>query len=106
MAKQKSKIWVYAYRPKWNKEGLFYSYLSFAPDESFENAETQLIGEQEIEFEVPDSYDFDAHVVESLQKQKQAVMAELQTRITEIDRQIQEHLALPMNMPEEGTYDL
>lgn len=100
-----TKVWVYASRYKWqDSKEVNFGIVYHNPGDNFEDAEHQIIGEQEITYEVPDNYDFDVGVISALQKKKQLVMAEFQARITEIERQIQEHLAIPMQttLKEEG----
>lgn len=93
--KKTEKIWVFASHYKWQDSNeVHFGILTHNPGDNFEDAEHQIIGEQEITYEVPDNYDFDAGVISALQKKKQLVMAEFQARITEIERQIQEHLAI------------
>ena len=107
MAKQTATVWVAATRYKWQqKHEVNFDLYTHEPGDHFEDDEHQLVGRQEITFEVPDSYNFDAKIIDILQAEKIRVMAEFQVRITQIERQIQEHLALPMaeTMPEGGTH--
>lgn len=93
--KKTEKIWVYATRYKWQDSNeVNFGILAHNPGDNFEDAEHQIIGEQEITYEIPDNYDFNSGVIANLQKQKQRLMADFQARITEIERQIQEHLAI------------
>lgn len=51
-------------------------------------------GANTIEVEVPDNFDPRAAQVEALKRQKQAVMADFQKRVTDIERQIAQLTAL------------
>lgn len=94
--KIKAKIYPYAYRLKWEakEKPCSFGFLDHEPGENFNNGEFQLLPAVEIEYEVPDNYDFNAGVVANLQAAKQRLMAEFQNRVTQIEREIQEHLAL------------
>lgn len=104
--KIKATIYPYAYRLKWEakEKPCSFGFLDHEPGENFNNGEFQVLPAVEIEYEVPDNYDFNSGVVANLQAAKQRLMAEFQNRITEIERQIQEHLAIPMQtaLKEEG----
>jgi len=52
------------------------------------------VGPYPIEVEVPDGFDPRAAQVEALKRQKQAVMADFQKRVTDIERQIAQLTAL------------
>ena len=100
--KKLETITTYAYKPKYGDMELMFSNGTLGP--TFEDEQFQIIGTQQVEVEYPDSYEWEKKAVVILQAKKTSLMAEFQARITEIDRQIQEHLALPMNTPEGGTH--
>jgi len=58
------------------------------------HSERVLVGEQELEVEVPDGFDMRAGLVKGLEAEKKRLMAEFQARVTAIDNQIQKYLAI------------
>ena len=53
-----------------------------------------LIGIQDVTVEIPESFDIRDGLVKNLEREKKALMAEFNKRVTEIDRQIQTYLAI------------
>lgn len=95
--KKQMLVTTYAYRAKKRAYPAGHAELmaSFGPlSPTFEDEEFQIIGTQEVEVDFPDNFNFDDRLVQILQEKKRELMAEFQNRITEIERQIQEHLAI------------
>lgn len=53
-----------------------------------------LIGPYEFMVEVPDNFDIKAHKIATLQEAKRRIQAEFSAKVTEIDRRINELLAI------------
>jgi len=82
--KIKTKAHIYYSKYSWEEKGAFLLFYA-----KIDDTETQLhICEQEIEIEVPDSFDPRAQQIEALEKQKQKVMADYQKTVTEINNRI------------------
>lgn len=78
------------WREDWNGVGYFQICRSNMGDvEGYIN-----VCEASVEVEVPDNFDPRAAQVEALKRQKQAVMADFQKRVTDIERQIAQLTAL------------
>jgi hypothetical protein len=75
----------------WRKEDHGFSFTSFDPS----NIPGRVTVRQEtIEVEVPDDFDPRPELVDQLKKQKEEARAEFAARVVEIDRQINELMAL------------
>jgi hypothetical protein len=53
-----------------------------------------LVGQQAVEVEVPDDFDIRAGLVDNLEREKRRIAAEYQKRVTELNSQIRNLLAL------------
>ena len=83
-------IHVHYQKHSWETEGkfiVFYVQLDDTEDRTY-------VGPQEIEIEVPDSYDPRAQQVAALEALKQKVMADYQKSVTEINDRISKLMAL------------
>jgi hypothetical protein len=58
------------------------------------HGERVLVGEQEVEVDVPEGFDMRSGLVKNLEAEKKRLMAEFQARVTAIDNQIQKYLAI------------
>jgi hypothetical protein len=88
--KIKTTIHVHFQKHSWETEGkfvVFYCHLDDTEDRTY-------VGPQEIEIEVPDSYDPRAQQVAALEALKQKVMADYHKSVTEINDRISKLLAL------------
>jgi hypothetical protein len=74
----------------WDNEGKF-EVFSFKLDDTDNRT---YVGEQEIEVDVPDSYDPRAQQIAALEKHKQKVMADYQKMVTDINEKISKLQAL------------
>lgn len=81
---------VHWLKRSWQPEGSF----GFANHPMGNISDYTDVCEATVEVEVPDNFDPREAQVESLLRQKQALMAEFQTRCTEIERQISKLTAL------------
>lgn len=93
------KAYVHAQkRDRWDSEKQEWvpevSYVIHACDMTKYIEDSVFIGEQEIEVEIPDDFDFRPGLVESLEREKKAVMAEFGKRVAELDAKIQKLLAI------------
>ena len=83
-------IHVHYQKHSWETEGkfiVFYVQLDDTEDRTY-------VGEQEIEIEVPDSYDPRAQQVAALETLKKKVMADYQKSVMDINHRISKLLAL------------
>jgi hypothetical protein len=74
----------------WEDEGKFEVFSVRFDDDDHRT----YVGEQEIEIDVPDSYDPRAQQIAALEKQKQKVMADYQKMVTDINDRISKLQAL------------
>ena len=81
---------VHWLKRSWQPEGSF----GFANHPMGDIADYVDVCEATVEVEVPDNFDPREAQVDSLKRQKQALMAKFQTRVTEIERQISKLTAL------------
>jgi hypothetical protein len=100
--KVKVKVFVHAgktwrYDPTTTETVESVKYELFPFDMSHTSMDAVLVGEQEIEIEVPDSYDPRPAMVKKLEREKENVKAAFAKRITEIDSQIRNLLAIESN---------
>ena len=88
--KIKTTVHIHYQQNSWENEGkfiVFYCHLDDTKDRTY-------VGAQEIEIEVPDSYDPRAQQVAALEALKQKVMADYQKSVTEINDRISKLQAL------------
>jgi hypothetical protein len=88
--KIKTTIHVHYQKHSWETEGkfiVFYVQLDDTEDRTY-------VGPQEIEIEVPDSYDPRAQQVAALETLKKKVMADYQKSVTEINDRISKLMAI------------
>jgi len=88
--KIKTTVHIHYQQNSWENEGkfiVFYCHLDDTKDRTY-------VGAQEIEIEVPDSYDPRAQQVAALEKQKQKVIADYQKSVMDINYRISKLLAL------------
>jgi hypothetical protein len=88
--KIKTTVHIHYQQNSWENEGefvVFYCHLDDTKDRTY-------VGAQEIEIEVPDSYDPRSQQVAALEKQKQKVMADYQKSVMDINHRISKLLAL------------
>lgn len=88
----KIKVTAHIYHSKysWEKNGEFLLFYAKVDD-----TETMIhVGEQEVEIDVPDSFDPRAQQIAALEKQRQKVMADYQKTVTEINERISKLQAL------------
>jgi hypothetical protein len=90
MMKIKTTINIFYTQYAWEEKGT-YEVLSFKPEDSDQRT---YIGSQEIEINVPDSYDPRAKQIAALQAQKLKIMADYQKTVTEINARISELQAI------------
>ena len=74
------------------RDGLKYSFWEF--EKMGNGSGFALVAPHTLAFEVPDSFNPSGQFVEALEAEKKKVMAAFQNRITEIDRQISQFLAI------------
>lgn len=72
-------------------DGLKYDFWQW---EDLKNSGLALVAPYTITLEVPDNFNPNGQFVAALEAEKKKVMAEFQNRITEIDRQISQFLAI------------
>jgi len=65
-----------------------------------QSPERVFITQQDFEVEIPDDFDIRVGLVENLRKKKEKAMADFQAMVTEIDRQIAQHLAISNDVVE------
>ena len=90
--KIKTTVHIHYQQNSWENEGkfiVFYCHLDDTKDRTY-------VGAQEIEIEVPDSYDPRAQQVAALEKQKQKVIADYQKSVMDINHRISKLLALEL----------
>lgn len=85
------KGFVHAEHEPWQKEPQFVIYPF---DMSKMSNHRVLLHERDIEIDVPDDFDPRAGLVANLEREKEAITAAFQARITEINGQIQSLLAI------------
>lgn len=88
----KIKITAHVYHCKysWEEKGEFLLFYAKVDD-----TDTMIhVNEQEVEIEVPDSYDPRAQQIAALEKKKQKVMADYQKMVNEINERISNLQAL------------
>jgi hypothetical protein len=85
------KGFIHAEKEPWD-EKVKYAIYPFNMQGTSRN--TVLIRQQDIEVEVPDDFDIRPGLVDGLEKEKQRVTAEFQARLTELNAQIQNLLAI------------
>jgi hypothetical protein len=85
------KGFIHAEKEPWDEKA---KYAVYPFDMSKTSRNTVLIGEQDIEVDIPDGFDIRPGLVENLEKEKQRITAEFQARVTELNGQIQSLLAL------------
>ncbi|MBQ0917488.1 hypothetical protein KBW71_03465 [Hydrogenophaga aromaticivorans] len=82
----------YAQPDPWEKESHGFSVQSFDPTPYTKSK--VLVGEQMIEVEVPENFDPRPQLVKALQAEKEKARKEFADKVMQIDRQINELLAL------------
>ena len=90
--KIKTTVHIHYQQNSWENEGkfiVFYCHLDDTKDRTY-------VGAQEIEIEVPDSYDPRSQQVAALEKQKQKVIADYQKSVMDINYRISKLLALEL----------
>ena len=90
--KIKTTVHIHYQQNSWENEGkfiVFYVHLDDTKDRTY-------VGAQEIEIEVPDSYDPRSQQVAALEKQKQKVIADYQKSVMDINYRISKLLALEL----------
>ena len=88
--KIKTTVHIHFQQNSWENEGkfiVFYCHLDDTKDRTY-------VGAQEIEIEVPDSYDPRAQQVAALETLKKKVMADYQKSVMDINHRISKLLAL------------
>ena len=88
--KIKTTVHIHYQQNPWENEGkfiVFYCHLDDTKDRTY-------VGAQEIEIEVPDSYDPRAQQVAALETLKKKVMADYQKSVMDINHRISKLLAL------------
>jgi len=70
-----------------------FSWLAFDPTPY--DKDYAIVGPHEIEFDVPDDFDFRPFRIATLEREKEAIRAKLAAELTRIDDAIQKLLALP-----------
>jgi len=81
---------IHSLKYSWDNEGA-YQVFSWKFDDTDNRT---YVGEQEIEVDVPDSYDPRAQQIAALEKQKKKVMADYQEMVTDINDHISKLQAL------------
>ena len=88
--KVKTALYVYHTQYAWQDEGSYQAYTWHSED----TATSTLVGQQEVELDIPDNYDPRAQQVAALIASKQALMAEFQKSIDDINERISKLQAL------------
>ena len=88
--KVKTALYVYHTQSAWQEEGSFQAYTWHSED----NATSTLVSQQEVELNIPDNYDPRAQQVAALIASKQALMAEFQKSVDDINERISKLQAL------------
>ena len=71
------------------------SFLWVKYDPTSYDKDCAIVGPHEIEFDVPDDFDFRPFRIASLEREKEAIRAKLAAELTRIDDAIQKRLAMP-----------
>lgn len=88
--KVKTALYVYHTQYAWQEEGSYQAYTWHSKD----NATSTLVGQQEVELDIPDNYDPRAQQVAALIASKQALMADYQKSVDDINERISKLQAL------------
>ena len=88
--KVKTALYVYHTQYAWQEEGSYQAYTWHSED----TAISTLVGQQEVELDIPDNYDPRAQQVAALIASKQALMAEFQKSVDDINERISKLQAL------------
>lgn len=88
--KVKTALYVYHNQYAWQDQGTYDAYTWKADD----NEIRTFVGQQEVELDIPDNYDPRAQQVAALIASKQALMADYQKSVTEINERISKLQAL------------
>jgi hypothetical protein len=91
------KGFIHAEKEPWDEK---VKYAIYPFDMSKTSCNTVLIGEQDIDVAIPDSFDIRPGLVENLEKEKQRISAEFHARVAELNGQIQSLLAIENNPTE------
>lgn len=82
--KVKISLYVYHTQYAWQDEGSYQAYTWQSKD----NATSTLVGQQEVELDIPDNFDPRQQQVTALIASKQALMTECQKSVDNINEQI------------------
>jgi len=88
--KIKTTLYIYRTQYAWQEKGSYDAYTFIAGD----NENRTLVGEQEVELDIPDNYDPRAQQIAALVASKQELMADYQKSITSINNKISKLQAL------------
>ena len=88
--KVKTALYVYHTQYPWEDQGSYQAYTWKSDD----TATSTFVGQQEVELEIPDNYDPRQQQIAALVASKQALMAEYQKSVTEINERISKLQAL------------
>ena len=96
--KKKVTVFLHWRKYSWDDE---VTYKPWPCDMSGTDSDTALIGEYEMEFDIPDNFDPRPIQVEVLKEKRKEILAEMGKKVTEIDERINSLLALE-NHSEQG----
>ena len=88
--KVKTALYVYHNQYAWQDQGTYDAYTWKAEDTEIRTC----VGQQEVELEIPDNYDPRQQQIAALVASKQALMAEYQKSVTDINERISKLQAL------------
>lgn len=88
--KVKTALYVYHNKYAWQNQGTYDAYTW----ESKDTESRTLVGQQDVELDIPDNYDPRAQQVAALIASKQALMAEYQKTVDDINERISKLQAL------------
>ena len=88
--KVKTALYVYHTQYAWQDEGSYQAYTWQTED----TATSTFVGQQEVELEIPDNYDPRQQQIAALVASKQALMAEYQKSLIDINNRISNLQAL------------